>query len=67
MPRYEITPIGCSCPADRYRSDACKHRGVVSFLGDGSSGSPDMDPELNTNQKDNSDRVLEHSLDDLFG
>lgn len=39
-PSYEITPIGCSCPGDRYNNNACKHRKIVSFLGDGSAAPP---------------------------
>ena len=46
-PSYEITSIGCSCPSDRYRSDMCKHRKVISWIGDGSSGIPVMqEPEV---------------------
>lgn len=40
-PSYEITPIGCSCPGDRYSQNACKHRKAVSFLGDGSFQAPE--------------------------
>jgi len=66
-PSYEVTPIGCSCPADRYRSDACKHRKTISFLGDGGSGTPEMDPELNADLKETSKDSVEFDLDSLFG
>lgn len=39
-PSYEITPVGCTCPSDRYSSEACKHQKVLSFLGDGSAVPP---------------------------
>ena len=39
-PSYEITPAGCSCPADRYRNDTCKHRKFVLSLGDESATPP---------------------------
>ena len=39
-PVYEITSLGCTCPGDRYSSNACKHRKVISFIGDGSAVPP---------------------------
>jgi len=39
-PSYEITPVGCTCPGDRYSSNSCKHRKTISFLGDGSTAPP---------------------------
>jgi len=64
-PSYEITPVGCSCPADRYRNDVCKHRKFILALGDSSSGTPlNEEPEFNATEPE-----ISHyeDIEDLFG
>ena len=66
-PSYEITPVGCSCPGDRYSSNSCKHRKVISYLGDGSAVPPVEGTTVGAKQvKD--DIKVNYSLpfDDLF-
>jgi len=64
-PSYEITPTGCSCPADRYRNDTCKHRKFVLALGDSSSGIPlNEEPEFNAAEPV---IVSEDDIEELFG
>lgn len=65
-PSYEITPVGCSCPGDRYSSNACKHRKAISYLGDGSAAPPVEGTPVRTKQV--MDDINNYSLpfDDLF-
>ena len=66
-PSYEITPVGCSCPGDRYSSNPCKHRKVISFLGDGSAVPPIEGTTVKTNQvKDDSNFNYSLPFNDLF-
>jgi hypothetical protein len=51
-PSYEVTPVGCTCPGDRYSSNACKHRKAISFIGDGSAEPPVEDTSVRANQPD---------------
>jgi hypothetical protein len=62
VPSYEVTPMGCTCPGDRYSSNPCKHRKMVSSLGDGSAVPPVEDTAVRA--KETSDDLF--SLDDLL-
>lgn len=70
-PSYEITPVGCSCPGDRYSNSTCKHRKIVSFLGDGSAAPPIEGTTVKAKQDSHiaaepTTEVL-YDMDDLFG
>jgi hypothetical protein len=68
-PSYEVTALGCSCPADKYRSEMCKHRKLASFVGDGSSSkSHKVKLEDTVIQQDSMINILDLSLggSDLF-
>lgn len=63
-PSYEVTPLGCTCPGDRYNSNPCKHRKALTFIGDGSS----TPPEEGTVEKTRKASPIEEvDMDDLFG
>ena len=69
-PNYEITRLGCSCPADRYRSDACKHRKAISFLGDSGTfeSSEDENAEVVEESTDPTEVDIDGlDLDDILG
>lgn len=70
-PSYEITPVGCSCPSDRYKNDACKHRKIISFIGDGSAVPPEEGTTVRAKEGntpvDFQDTESIGSIDDLFG
>jgi len=60
-PSYEVSPVGCTCPGDRYSSNPCKHRKAISYIGDGSAAPPIEDTAV---------RVKEgpaYSVEDLLG
>lgn len=63
-PSYEITPLGCSCPGDRYNSNPCKHRKAITYLGDGSAVPPE---EGTTVEAKKEQEPHEIEADDLFG
>jgi len=61
-PSYEVTAISCTCPGDRYSSNACKHRKTITYLGDGSVVPPVEDTTAKTKQPEDEDI----SFDGLF-
>ena len=64
-PSYEVTSVGCTCPGDRYSSNACKHRKAISFLGDGSAVPSVGDTAVRAKQ--GSVESVDYDMDDLFG
>lgn len=70
-PSYEVTPMGCTCPGDRYSSNPCKHRKAISYLGDGSAVPPvegttvKTKDFVNNTQEEKSSGIL-YNIDDLL-
>ena len=62
-PSYEVTAISCTCPGDRYSSNACKHRKTITFLGDGSAVPSVGDTTMKAKQVEES---VDISFDGLF-
>ena len=63
-PSYEVTPVGCTCPGDRYSSNPCKHRKALTYLGDGSAVPPEEGTTVRV-REDSSD--ISYDLEDLLG
>jgi len=58
-PTYEVSSLGCTCPADKYRSEACKHRKLALFVGDSSSGTSQIAKPEDTAIHQSSDGVID--------
>ena len=62
-PSYEVTPVGCSCPGDRYSSNLCKHRKALLYIGDGSAVPQEEDTSVSVKEF----VELDYDSEDLFG
>lgn len=63
-PSYEVTPVGCTCPGDRYSSNPCKHRKALTFLGDGSAAPPEEGTAVRAKEASES---IDYDVEDLLG